>query len=436
LPRWLTLSIFSVALASRILQTDVLWVEEAYPSAAALQIAFGKMPYRDFWFDKPPLFAYLYALWGGEPGLVLRLAGAVYVTLCAWLAARLARHWIAGGLLAFFLIFENPAAALVLGPDLLTLAPVMGAVLVRDKPFAAGALMAVAFHCNVKAILFLPLVFSWQSAASFAILASPAFFIPGYIEQVWRWGAVYARDTFIDDPLRTGAAKTAAWLGFHAALLIPAARAKWDRRLILWTLAAAACAAAGFRFFPRYYFHLLPPLAIAAAHGWPKLGRVQWAVIALLIIPVVRYTPAYWRGERSRDLAMFRDARQAAEVIREQAAPGDTIFTWGYRPEIDALARLPLGSRFLESQPLTCVFADRHLTMSRTNGEDKACAERRLQLARSNPTFVVDGLGRYNPALAITAYPELADWLKRYRVVALTNGTMIYRIRDEAARIR
>jgi hypothetical protein len=82
------------------------------------------------------------------------------------------------------------------------------------------------------------------------------------------------------------------------------------------------------------------------------------------------------------------------------------------------------------------VFADRHLTMSRTNGEDAACAVRRAELARTNPTFVADGLGRYNPELAIGRYPELTEWLTRYKVVALTNGTVIYRIRDELARIR
>jgi hypothetical protein len=435
LPRWLTLSIFLVALACRILQTNVLWVEEAYPSAAAIQIAFGKVPYRDFWFDKPPLFAYLYTLWGGEPGIPLRLAGAVNVAVCAWLVSRLASTWTAGALLAFFLIFEAPSAALVLGPDLLTLAPVMGAVLLRDRPIAAGALLAAAFHCNVKAVLFLPLIFSWRSAASFALLSAPVFLIPGYLEQVWRWGAVYARDTFVDDPLRLGAAKTAGWIGFHAALVIPAMRAKWDRRLILWTVAALLCVLAGWRFFPRYYFHLLPPLCIAAANGLEQMGRWRWAVLALLIVPAVRFTPAYWRGERSRDLALFRDARQAAELVREQAAPGDTLLTWGYRPEIDALARLPLGSRFLESQPLTCVFADRHLTMSRTNGEDAACATRRRELLTSSPTFVVDGLGRYNPELAITRYPELAEWLGRYRVIGLTNGTIVYRIQDQFARI-
>jgi hypothetical protein len=436
LPRWLTLSIFLIALASRLLHSNVLWVEEAYPSAAALQILAGRTPYSDFWFDKPPLFAYLYTLWGGEVGVPLRIAGSVYITLCAWLASRIAGTWIAGAMLAFFLIFDTPSAAMVLGPDLLTLAPVMGAVLLRERPYVAGALLAVAFHFNVKAILFLPLVVSWQAALSFAIVAAPAFLIPGYIEQVWRWGAVYARDTFVDDPLRVGVAKTAAWIGFHAALVIPATRAKWDRRLILWTAAALVCAFAGQRFFPRYYFHLLPPLCIAAAHGWPKLGPWQWAVAALLIVPMVRYTPAYWRGERSQDLALFRDARQAAEVIREQARDGDTILTWGYRPEVDALVRLPLGSRFLESQPLTCVFADRHLTMSRTNGEDAACTDRRKELATTHPTFVVDGLGRYNPELAITRYPELTEWLQRYRVVALTNGTVVYRIRDELARIR
>jgi hypothetical protein len=42
---------------------------------------------------------------------------------------------------------------------------------------------------------------------------------------------------------------------------------------------------------------------------------------------------------------------------------------------------------------------------------------------------VVDGLGRYNPALAITSYPELKDWLAQYETIAITNGCIVYRRR-------
>lgn len=409
--------IFALVFAFRLQHANVLWVEEAYPAAGAVNILTGRLPYVDFWYDKPPLTPLLYALWGAHDGLPLRLAGALYVTLCAWLASRIAGSWVAGALLAFFLTFDFASAVLPLGPDLLTLAPVMAAVLWRDRPWLAGVMIGIAFHFNVKAALFLPVVFSPRAVLAFLAVAAPVFAIPGYLEQVWRWGSLYARDA----PAADGLAKTAGWLGFHAALLLAALRSKPDRRMWLWLAAGAACALLGFRFFPRYYFHLLPPLCILAA-GTPW----RWA-FALLAIPLIRFAPGYWNVERSRDLSLFRDAREAAKIVAETARPGDTLFTWGYRPEIDALTRLPGGTPFLESQPLTGVFADRHLESSVASSDGAA---RRAVLARTRPTFVVDGLGRLNPDLALTKYPDLAPWLAQYRIVALTRGCAIYRIRE------
>ena len=429
------LAIFAAALFTRLLHSNVLWVEEAYPTTAAINILAGRSLYSDFWFDKPPLFPLLYTLWGAQTGALLRIAGASYITLCAWLMARVAGNWVAGGLLAFFLIFDVPAASMVLGPDLLTPAPVLGAVLLRQRPIAAGAVLALGFHFNTKAILFLPLLWSWPAAVSFALVAAPAFLMPGYLDQVWRWGALYARDTFVENPWREGFLKTAGWLGFHATLVLAAIRAKWTRLPLLWIGAGLLCAVAGFRFFPRYYFHLLPPLCWLASQGlmdaarWGRWARYRWALLALLLIPLIRYAPAYWRPEISKDLAMFRDARQAAKVIDEQAIPGDTLFTWGYRPEIDALTRLPGGTPFLESQPLTGVFADRHLASAQRSVDGAQTTANLERLAASRPVFVVDGLGRYNPALAISKVPALAEWLKQYEVVAITRGTVIYRLR-------
>jgi hypothetical protein len=228
---------------------------------------------------------------------------------------------------------------------------------------------------------------------------------------------LYARDA----PPADGFAKTAAWAGFHAAPIVAAARARLDRRMLVWLAVAAACALLGFRFFPRYYFHLLPPLSILAANT-----RWRWAFL-LLAVPLIRFAPGFWQVEQSRDLALFRDAREAAQAIREAARPGDTLFTWGYRPEIDALSRLPGGTPFLESQPLTGVFADRHLVSSRPSADGAA---QRARLARSRPTFVVDGLARLNPQLALTNYADLGPWIGQYRVIASTRSSVIYRIRE------
>ena len=69
------LGLFAALLASRLCHLHILWAEEGYGSAGAVQILHGKMIYRDFWFDKPPLAALLYVLWGGTAGWALRLAG-------------------------------------------------------------------------------------------------------------------------------------------------------------------------------------------------------------------------------------------------------------------------------------------------------------------------------------------------------------------------
>jgi hypothetical protein len=123
---------------------------------------------------------------------------------------------------------------------------------------------------------------------------------------------------------------------------------------------------------------------------------------------------------------MDRDSQAAAAMIRKVARPGDSLFVWGYRPELYAYTRLPAATRFLDTQPLTGVPADRHLTSS-TPIETEAARERRLEAARSAPEFIADGLGAYNPQLSITRYPELREWFSHYREAARSGQTIIYR---------
>ena len=83
------------------------------------------------------------------------------------------------------------------------------------------------------------------------------------------------------------------------------------------------------------------------------------------------------------------------------------------------------ASRFLDSQPLTGVPADRHLRQSGALAPGLGAANR-AELARSRPQFIIDGLGPYNPRLAITEYPDLRSWLADYTPAARTAGAVIY----------
>jgi hypothetical protein len=452
--------LFFLLVAARLCHSAVLWVEECYPAAAAIQILHGRSLYRDIWFDKPPLSALVYLVWGAEAGLPLRLAGAIFVGAACWLAFRFARAvWTeregvaAAFLLGFFLTFGVPAAAIPLAPDLLLVIPQLAAVYLAwgGRPFWSGFAAGIGLLVNSKAVLVVAACAVWQWRSMPALLGG--FVLPNavacgwmylngslaqYWAQVWEWGFAYSRDTFVEHPLRTGALRTANWAGFHSALIlgsIAALRMIRDRwRWLFWIALASVGVVAGWRFFPRYYFLLLPALVVLGGRGFVSNRLVRLSMLGLMLIPLARFGPRYVllateRDSGWSDLALNRDSASAARKIKPRG--GDTLLVWGYRPDIFVYTRMPAGSPFLDSQPLTGVIADRHLVDSRPTFPDLARRNREL-LTHTRPTFIADGLGPLNPALAITNYPELRTWMNGYIEIGRTGDTIVYRISSEA----
>jgi hypothetical protein len=242
-------------------------------------------------------------------------------------------------------------------------------------------------------------------------------------------GRIYAANTFVEHPFREGVTRTANWIGFQAALVVGAVLAmRRERRLAIWILLSLAGVILGLRFFPRYYFLLLPPMIVAASRGWSLVSKNKLAIVALcalLAVPLIRFGKGYitgWPG----DVAMERDSRGAAEKLRALARPGDTLFVWGFRPDIFIDSGIPAGTRFLESQPISGVLADRHLFSTASIAPEFTSPNVR-ELVRTNPTWIVDGLGLYNPSLALASQAYLSEWLSHYTEVARTPGSILYR---------
>ncbi len=450
--------IFALLAAARLCHWRVLWVEECYPLAAAREMAAGRTLYRDVWFDKPPLFPAFYLLWGAQAGVWLRLAGIVFCVLTAWAAARAARHfwgerealW-AAALMAVFLTFDTQSAVMALTPDLLVV-PLHCAALALTAaglPLWAGVCAGIAFGFNTKALLILAVCLAWQWRAAHRIVAG--FAIPtvlislwlfstgawdGYIAQVWQWGAAYARDSLYPQPWYEGARRTAAWAGFHAALVAGALIASWKKqdswRWAMWMILSFAGVVLGLRFFPRYYFILLPVFVLLAARGYALLSR-RWAIVfaLLLLIPVVRFGPRYVsvaRGGQWADLAMFESTQRAADALKQRARPTDALLVWGYRPDLYVLSGLPAATRYLDSQPLTGVIADRHLLDAKPTFPELARRNREALMKEPPPAWIADGLGPYNPWLRFERMmPKLAA---RYEMVYGTPGFWLYRLRE------
>jgi len=455
---FLLLAAFLVA--TRVCHVGLLWADDNLPLAAAIQLAQGKTLYRDVWFDKPPLVAGINLLWGAHAGWPLRIAGALFVLLVSWLGYRCARlRWshregvAAACFLAFFLTFGFPSAVIPLAADLLLVAPHLAAIYFawRKRPLLSGAAAGLGLLVNTKAVFVLAACALWQwralplLVAGFALPSLVAFAwmalqgsLADYHRQVWQWGSIYAAHTFVWQPLAEGVTRTINWMGFHAALVaggVLVARERDDRwRWAAWIALSLAGVALGLRFFPRYYFLLLPPLALAAARAWVLLcrNRAAMALLALLLlVPLARFGPRYLhvaRGDtRWSDTRMDRDSREAAQRVLALGGPGDTLFVWGFRPDIFVYTRLPAASRFLESQPLSGVFADRHLFSSQAVAADFV-APQRQELLGTRPTFVIDGLGPYNAALALAAQDYLHPWLAHYTEVARTPFSVLYKL--------
>ena len=468
-------AIAAVVVIARLLHSHVLWADDNLPLAAAMQVARGKILYKEVWFDKPPLVAWIDLLWGARAGVLLRLAGAAYVIGVAALAYLAARaKWsereglFAAIFAAFFLTFGLPSAVIPLASDMLLILPHLAAIYFawRGRAFWSGVACGVGLLCSSKAIFVLAACLLWQWRAAPLLLAGFAapnavalawMWMQGsagdYYREAWQWGSIYAANTFVDNPVLEGLKRTANFLGFHAALVIGAIlalRAKFDWRMAAWIAFSLAGVVLGLRFFPRYYFLLLPPLTVLAARGWTsgsvsrqacdvrgsipaslnrKPGGLRYLVlIALLAIPVVRFAPSYFTLAESRDLAIDRDSKAAARELDERAKPDDTLFVWGFRPDIFIYSGMPGGTRFLESQFISGVLADRHL-FSTEEIAPELTAPNRAEVARSRPTWIVDGLGILNPAMGLAKQPYMADWFAQYQEVARTEFSILYRLR-------
>lgn len=444
-----------MVIATRLCHSNVLWADDTLPLAAAMEVARGKVLYRDVWFDKPALVAWIDLLWGARAGVLLRLAGAAYVIGVAAAAWQFARSkWteqeglFAAFFTAFFLTFGLPSAVIPLASDMLLILPHLAAVYFawRGRAFFSGIAAGVGLLCSSKAIFVLAACALWQwrqlplLLAGFAApnaLALGWMWLHGaaaeYYRQAWQWGRIYAANTFIERPLTEGITRTVNWIGFQLALVVGAiAAVRRERRLAVWILISAAGVILGLRFFPRYYFLLLPPMVISASRGWSLLSKNKVAIAALcalLAVPFVRFGKPYItlaRGAQLTDLAIDRDSRTAAGKLRDLSKPGDTLFVWGFRPDIFIDSELPAGTRFLESQPISGVLADRHLFSSESIAPEFTAPNLR-ELLSTNPTWIVDGLGPYNPSLALPRQPALASWFSHYTEVARTEFSILYR---------
>ncbi len=454
----------------RLAHVNLLWSDEDYHLTAALQLLRGRVPYRDFWYDKPPVAALFYSLVDGYSGWPLRLLDVEFVIACCWVAYWLAKVWwgereglAAALLLAFFTVFYLPSATVPFAVDGLLLLPHLGAIYFAKQRSAlwSGVCCAVGLLTNVKAVFVTATCAIWLFSDAFLFacglglvlavaVAIGAWWgaLPDFYNQVWRWGLLYAKGAPVANGIGIDMQRCLDWLAFHGALLagvlvVSRDTGKEDRwRLSVWFALSAASLLFGNHFAPRYFYQVLPVMVIAGARGLvigvDRYGRAGLAVLALLLVaPMIRFGPRYLElvvdnveGHQTHwsDAALDVDSQHVARLINAGKTSGDSLFVWGYRPDVYVYTRLLPPGRFSDSQPLDGVPADRHLSSSDPVLGGVALANR-LEVVKTRPSFIVDGLGLLNPKLAMDRFPELAQWMQGYQLIGETRLSRVYRLR-------
>ena len=70
-----------------------------------------------------------------------------------------------------------------------------------------------------------------------------------------------------------------------------------------------------------------------------------------MLIPFIRFAPRYWLMARHAawaDITLDLDSQQAAARLNALSKPGDTLFVWGYRPDMyvyTSTSQAPFGIR-------------------------------------------------------------------------------------------
>ena len=407
---WRAVALFVfVSLLTRWLgfAVEILDVDESAHIVGAWEIGRGRLLYRDFVNNKPPLLYvfYLAAQWLGGPSLPgVRLVTALLVLpLTAWGLVAFERDRVRGVLAGLvFLLFS----AAFIGHDMLAahaevfmVVPATWALaLVATESRArslwrlggAGILMGIAF-------LFKYQVATWGVALAAAaavachrdrgLKAVPGalgalavgFALPLALTYAWFASRGAARDlvywtlsnnlAYSANPITAAEAVERAVsyaLPFGLAT-VPLWWAAWrsftseGRSYRTWLLAGllvctVPAVAIGFRFYPHYFVQFYVPLTLAAVPALDRWLRAEstpradvlaaWSVVVIAGFAVANPLLYFgpWRVYRETDPTFEAVGRR----LSQDACAGEaSVFVWGYAPPIYYYSRLPAASRFV-----------------------------------------------------------------------------------------
>lgn len=197
------------------------------------------------------------------------------------------------------------------------------------------------------------------------------------------------------------------------------------------------------RMYYHYLLFLVWPSALCAAALLVTIRRalagnpagLRLASAAFLVVtlaPAVHFRVQH--GNQFAGMARRFDAAGSGDPVvawlQSHAAPGDRLVPWGWRPDYNAEAGLPQGTRILSTIPIT----EHH------HGYEHFLPMIMADIERGQPEFFIDTVAPGAPWLKDRArhghdsIPALAELIRRdYALAAEIDGVRIYRLRHERA---
>lgn len=235
------------------------------------------------------------------------------------------------------------------------------------------------------------------------------------------------------------------------------ARRPWTLFVLAWAGLAFGGAASGGRGFEHYAIQCLPAFSLLAATGvvafvdsalacWrQRAGRaLDRAAAALsLVLAVLALASCLWHP-----LAAWRvtapppdPAQPAADFIRAHSTPDESIFVWGYNPDVHLYADRKPASRFVYCSFLTGLIPWTNLAPEKDTAYaivPGAMDALLRELEAKRPAFIVDctpGFHRHFHKYPLTKFPALERFVaEHYAVVEaerfVPQGFRVHLIRD------
>jgi 4-amino-4-deoxy-L-arabinose transferase-like glycosyltransferase len=411
----------------------------------------GKVPYRDLFDNKPPLVYGWYAisfLLFGESVVAPRIVAAVFLSLTAVALFHQAKlvlpkpaAWI--GAFLFALSTGLPWVALHANTEAYMLLPLVSSLMfftIGIKRggarwfFIAGLLAGAAIMTkqvavwNLLALSALAFVYHRRNSdPSWRALVPTMWLLTGALVVVGAIAVPFAINGALDDLLYANIAYNWVYMGFIsnaerlanlgygmlffcviAAPLVVGALAGlfiiWKRKasatdymLIAWGAASAVGVASGGRFFPHYFLHLMPALAVLtgvlvyerffkdkhAALSIPAVALSTFVIVASLGTTTVLYlAPTQAEEQVSPSVHHQKEweasSQQLGEYLRARTGPDDAIFNYGRESQVYFYA---------DRQPAIPYFYDWAIQY-KAAPMDEVLA----QLRATKPAYIVDSL--------------------------------------------